>query len=312
MEKIQAAPGSFHGISGAFIEFHHPSPSVLGCLNDAPDIDDPVAESRHRLSMNRRSILEMENSDAVAEISQDLDRVQASRLDPIDVQFEKDLLGEMTLHPVVGIDTLNGLELPPVIMETELESARVRGESGRSVLIAKEFETVDGFIARSLGPSMPDNPSGPKLLGLFKNLRLSFAYRQIAVDARHGQTVVAKERGQVRHGQIWGKGSCLDPLESCLADAPEGRGGVNLQGMAHRVELECDGGHSSGALESSGLSRGPMGPSGGCRAGDTPSSAPPSASSGPPTCFCRHRFSSSARSCFEGREPNSGPNRLWV
>jgi hypothetical protein len=150
--------------------------------------------------------------------------------------LKEDLWGEMTVHPFVGRDALNGFELPPVIVEAELESVRVGGLSGRGVLVAKEFETIDGFETRNLGPSMPDNPSGTESFSLFKNLVLAFSYGQIAVDARHGQAVIAKERGQVRRGQSWGKGGGFDPLESSFADAFEGPRGVDLQGVAHGVE----------------------------------------------------------------------------
>jgi hypothetical protein len=134
------------GVARALVQFDDPvDRGVSGCGADAtggsggtgdegPDVDDARAQGGHGQAVLGGSVFQVQRAQAWTESFDLGERVLAGHLGPVHIQLDENFGGKFPDQSFQQRDAVGHLELPPVVVQTELE-AFTTGPFGRTLVV---------------------------------------------------------------------------------------------------------------------------------------------------------------------------------
>ena len=235
-------------IAVAFIQFNDGLNGGWHLADKASDIDAAFTQCSHRLPVLCGSVLEMNESNAVAEFLEKGCGIESCGLRPIDVDLKEDVVREPLIQELVAVGAAggNGLTLPPMIVQAEVALVSC-GIGGRlRIGIGQPSPAVQGIYIGVPRPAMPDQVSTSVGGSDVQDSLGSTADGEICVKGDGSEVSCLEFPRQLVMGDV-GRGWChFHTFKSCGTNSIERWTERSLECVANRVELESRGKHGAG------------------------------------------------------------------
>lgn len=157
-QELKAPRCGGQRIAVAFIQFNDRLNLAWQLADDACDIDAAFTQCSHRLSVLCGTILEMNESEAVAEFLEKRGGIDTCGLRPIDVDLNEDVAREPLIQELVTVGAPGGygFTLPPMVVQAEVAVVSCHIGGRLHIGIRQPAPSVQRVRGGVLRPAMPD------------------------------------------------------------------------------------------------------------------------------------------------------------